>query len=837
MAQRALFIGVDDYPFAPLSSCVNDAVAMRDALVGLKVFRPEECTLMTSPAAPGSVGLPTRGGILGWFLPLYELTVPLDRLLVFFAGHGMSVRLGREAGALRTVLLPADVRGLKNAGGDMIDADELVGRFARRGAREQYWIVDACRNLPPDGTIPNVAPLPWDVPAAGDPRDAFEMARSVLYAVAPLGQARALAAQHGYLTTHVLDGLACAGPAHWGASAVYDERRDSWLVDLQSLGDYAAGRIGADLPADSWDRDYLLPRVWSGEKVPGPLRDVGALENRPFVLQVEPPQAASVVQASLSVKRNTVAAWPPKAIGAPVPLPPERYRLTATLTPGTAGWLPPSVPDPVVDLRLHEHVRLRVEAAGVAVSAAPVQAAPPLTEQFVPPVLVHADGTPVTGPLRHARFLNTPDGYTYVRVPPQVIVRAIDPGASVRLTKLSGGRDRRAGPVGAPITIEAGLWRVEVLLGDEVIAVREEDFADSQRYEISATAQITPALMALIPPQAEGAEGPLSLMPSETIGPMQGAVLPTLLPMLALKPFDHAGVILNSFSPRLGIPSPPSWAAARSGVAVAVALDGPWKKPPDAADAPAPGVDMSGPPALTWSEESGRVSIFARAGNGMEDGVRIMMVGWGALDVAAPSLDGYCATIAATLWAAGRYDVSISLFRLPPGVDQAVRPARLSRALTIASRLYRARASLDDVDYDVFSMMASGSWGDPVLGALAWFGRRRHLVRAAMGADRRSLLEQRQGAVRAFLTANVPNLPDTRVIAALTVGDAAVDALLDDRSLRQPVLADAVSVLARRAIARGESDHWSVLRYQQLDESAVFNVVRQPPPRGGRGES
>ncbi|MGE0747537.1 MAG: caspase family protein [Rhodospirillales bacterium] len=878
MRQRALLIGVDDCAFAPLSSCVNDALAMRDALVSLGVVAAADCTLMTSPHGGDSAARPTREAILDWLLPLHDAADPLDRLIVYFAGHGLSVRLGREADALRTVLVPAGVDALKNAGGRMIDLDELVGRFARRGARAQHWIVDACRNLPPDGVLPSVATIGWDVPAPGDPRDAVDMAQAVLFAVAPLGQAAAQKGGHGVLTGHLLDGLACTGEAQWGAAGWYDEGRDTWLVSLESLCEYAARRIGAELPADSWQRDYLLPRLWRGERDVGPLRDAGALPDRPFGLYVEPAEAADAVSAALSVKRNRIAAWPPHAHGVPVPLPPERYRLTAALAQGAAGWLPPQVAQPVVDLRETDRVVIRVAAVpppppspapappaqtlddllsapfGVGDAAGPSQppaatGAPPLpdvladapaiapaelTEAFVGPTFVpHTDLARRRPP--GVRYADTPDDGHYEMPPPTLTVRAIDPGARVRLTRLSGGRDRREAAVNARVALSEGLWRVEVMIGDEVIAMREEDLAAGNDYTVTATAQITPALAALLPePQAAAAVAasspPGDLVPSETIGPMQGAILPTLLPMLAVKPFDTQEAILHSFAPRLAIPSVALDTDAPA--ALAVAFDGAWDELPAHADGMAVAADA--PVLRMWRDPSARVTLFACPQPRGGDTLEIVVPGWGRLDVAAPRLPGYCATVAATLWRDGRWDLSVSQFMLPPGADNMVRPGRLARALAIAARLYRAQASLDDVDYDVFSLVSYGSWGDPVLGALAWFGRHRRFAdAAALDPARRADLAMRQDGVRNFLAHRAPALADTRVIAALggppDQRETALDALLDDPGLGRPVLAEAVATLARHALARGRLDHWSVVRFQQLAPDAVFNAVRFPP--------
>ena len=129
MPSRGLFIGIDHYSFEPLTSCVNDAVAMRDCFVALGLLAQAECTLMTAPSVPGSRGEPTREGILDALLTLYDAQEPVDRLFVYFSGHGLSARLGREANALRTVIVPAGVTQLTNSGNRLIDLDELVGRF------------------------------------------------------------------------------------------------------------------------------------------------------------------------------------------------------------------------------------------------------------------------------------------------------------------------------------------------------------------------------------------------------------------------------------------------------------------------------------------------------------------------------------------------------------------------------------------------------------------------------------------------------------------------------------------------------------------------------------
>jgi hypothetical protein len=234
---------------------------------------------------------------------------------------------------------------------------------------------------------------------------------------------------------------------------------------------------------------------------------------------------------------------------------------------------------------------------------------------------------------------------------------------------------------------------------------------------------------------------------------------------------------------------------------------------------------------MIWRDPSGRISLF------LADGVRgdsqgsVFVPEWGRIEAVLPRMPKRCATLAVTLWPDGRSDISVNLFVLPPGEDQVVRPGRLSRALAIATRLYGTRKTLDDIDYDVYRELATGSWGEPILGVVAWFGRARWLAAdRPMEPKERTDLAGRQKTVGEFLAHHAPTLSDTRIIVALSAADpkAALDGLLDDPGLEQPVLADALSTLARHAIARKMLDHWSVARFQRLASDEVFNVIRSP---------
>lgn len=818
---HGLFIGIDDYKFAPLQHCVDDAVAMRDLLVSLGVLSSGETTLMALPACEKSI-VPTREEILRLLLKFYDSAKPLDRLIVFYAGHGLSFRQGRSEYILNTAIVPANVEQLKNSGGKLIDMDDLIGRFRRRGAQEQYWIIDACRNKldPP----PSVLGTGWDPPAVGNDH---EMAQSVLYAVAPLGEARRKpTAKHGMLTGHLLDALACKGAAEWGGSGWYDEASDGWLIDLESLANYAGRQIRTSV--SELEAEYQLPTCWIGEKKPGPLLKV-EIKDRPFAISVNPPEAAAAVSASLQAKRKIFASWPPRPNGDAVALLPDRYALKVRLTDQLSKWVLPKIPDPaLVDIRDTDRFVIAMQSREM-VNEPPVQPSSMGAQQSPDLSVAPAVGQPSL--VVEASAAKGLDFFGPVHLePPTVIVKAIDPGVIVHFTRLSGGKEERDELPNIPVTLSEGLWRIEIRIGCDVIGVHENNFAAGERYTIAATAQVTPALAALLPDPAQeaslAARQPHSvLMPSETIGPMQGAILSTLLPLLALKPLDEGDRVLCRFAHQLGIPV--IGRQTQIPLAVALAFDGSWRDADVRQFASSASIDADAKANLIWQDDFARVSLFMIDDEERSNLVAVSIPNWGIVSAAAPRIPNYCTTVSLTLWPDGHHDISINLFSLPPGSDR-VQAGRLARALAIAARLYRAGRDIDDVDYDVFPKIPWDCYGNPVLDAIVWFARDRRLnTDRELLLNGRKELQWRQDELSEFLSIRAPQLGDARVIAALSASEKAreLDDLLDDPAMPAPVLASSLSALARHAIASERLDHWSVARIQNVAPDAVFNVA------------
>ncbi|MGB9988213.1 caspase family protein [Massilia sp. SM-13] len=131
---RALVIGINRYKNAsPLSFAVNDAEAVRDALVEHLSFDLEDIVLLTDTAA-------TKANILKTYLDLADAHVGLDdRVIVFFAGHGHT-RTGIRGEIGFLVPYDADL-------GDMstfIRWDELTRNAELIRAKHILFIMDAC---------------------------------------------------------------------------------------------------------------------------------------------------------------------------------------------------------------------------------------------------------------------------------------------------------------------------------------------------------------------------------------------------------------------------------------------------------------------------------------------------------------------------------------------------------------------------------------------------------------------------------------------------------------------------------------------------------------------
>ncbi|MEZ4660857.1 MAG: caspase family protein [Caldilineaceae bacterium] len=153
--RRALCIGIDEYPSAPLSGCVADAQMWAETLQGLGFETP---TLLLNGAA-------TRSTILNAMTDLVASSRPGDVVVIQYAGHGTHLPdvSGDEAGEDSPddeALCPADY----DSGAFLID-DDIGAMFAQTPAGVNVTcFLDCCHS----GSItrvavgPNLAPTPGE---------------------------------------------------------------------------------------------------------------------------------------------------------------------------------------------------------------------------------------------------------------------------------------------------------------------------------------------------------------------------------------------------------------------------------------------------------------------------------------------------------------------------------------------------------------------------------------------------------------------------------------------------------------------------------------------------
>lgn len=130
----ALIVGINDYAIAaPLSFACNDADSVANVLSERFDFPDQNVTVLKDAAA-------TKQRIMDTYLGFARLADnPNDRVLVFFAGHGLTLeRKRREVGYL--VLVYGDPSNLNS----LIRWDELTWNSDLILAKHMLFIMDAC---------------------------------------------------------------------------------------------------------------------------------------------------------------------------------------------------------------------------------------------------------------------------------------------------------------------------------------------------------------------------------------------------------------------------------------------------------------------------------------------------------------------------------------------------------------------------------------------------------------------------------------------------------------------------------------------------------------------
>jgi peptidoglycan hydrolase-like protein with peptidoglycan-binding domain len=385
MRQRCLIVGVDGYAFRPLSSAVNDALAIRNKLISTGLFAADEINLLLSPRRGASAVLPanvkaaTADNIRDYMFDLYAARRPLDRFMFYYSGHCLSAWNDKTQSKLSTAIIPADVRTIEQDGNKLIDFDDLRARFRMRGPLEQFYILDACRDLGFD-INPDVSSLGFAAMKDDAPRR-----QATVFAVSPRGQARGVTDGLGVMTRHVIDALDGKGSA---LDSIQVGTRKRYAITIRSVFDYVRRRVENDLGGvEAWTLYFNLPTLDEGEQKTTYLRLIDPAPTLQFTVKVDPPDAAPAVSASLKLFSHEVGAWPP--FGVAVNASPTQYELFASLDRDRQRWMPPDPDVRVVDVREESVITLKVEPCG-APAVPPSDTEPPkplvVTTQSAPPV-------------------------------------------------------------------------------------------------------------------------------------------------------------------------------------------------------------------------------------------------------------------------------------------------------------------------------------------------------------------------------------------------------------------------------------------------------------------
>jgi hypothetical protein len=87
---RALLVGINEYPGAPLRGCVNDVNDMANLLTNKFGFSPRDLTVLTDNQA-------TKKAIYDKLIDLIKDIGPGDRVIFHYSGHGTQMPISGNA--------------------------------------------------------------------------------------------------------------------------------------------------------------------------------------------------------------------------------------------------------------------------------------------------------------------------------------------------------------------------------------------------------------------------------------------------------------------------------------------------------------------------------------------------------------------------------------------------------------------------------------------------------------------------------------------------------------------------------------------------------------------
>jgi Caspase domain len=794
MGAIAIIVGIDAYNDQPLTSAVRDALAFKDALLQFSLVDAGSMTLLTAPALDDGL-LATRDEITAALRQPYLHGDDVDRMYVFFSGHGMLVPSSVSGSTSSTAFLPADVTDPIAEPWKLLNVDNLLQSFRTAGPREQFFVVDACRNLRYEQYPPELSPFGLsgrNQPAVG------VRAQGALYAVSPGGQALGSRDGLGVMTSHLIQALHGAGEA-----LDYDDALDSYVVTLHSVYAYIRARIEQQVSAlPGWQRQYMLPDPLSSGPPLTPIRLVPDPGPASLTLTVEPPAAARDVIVFL-LQRGTELAeprWPPEVFGQPVPVPRQRFRLQAYSHGKTR------IEPELIDARTTDRARITHDLGqyGPTPSSAAGPAAPSRDPGLGPATVRHGLSALFLPELAAiGAWHDRPCGW--------LKAAAEEPWAAVDIAGLGPPyREQSVRPwqgVLPEVLLPAGSYEVKFRVGSQAFSQTVAEVEERRLTVVRASAAASPLVASL----TGATEHPSTVTFSEAVGPVQANPALSLVTLTALSRIRGAEGLLGFVpSAQAGVPR-----LSRS-LSVAVAVDGTrWPVPADeiatgiTAAIRGPGGQDRPVPLEALSAEA-KLSLrppVAGLGQIVTALVRIPWAGStltlrsaqaGAVELAVASVSGRTTSVGIVLRADGGIDVAqvITATR----VDRTT-AALQARRFLLGQWLYQsgelARYGLATEPEELRDVL-TGEAVDPVLSAMAFYAWSSELAADGTGGppgnpDAARFREQ----VGRRLTDAFPSNIDAVVIAALLDGTRRIQV----RSMAQhglmPVLAASTRAAAK----------------------------------------
>jgi hypothetical protein len=249
MSNWAVVIGIDRYwsEGAHLRGAVRDALAVRQWLLdpaGGNV--PPDNLQLVLAAGPHSPKLDpeleqlpvgTKANIIVAINNLIQLSGGKgERLYFFYAGHGLTARVSNRD---ESALLATDFTSVNTD--HSIALRSLWEFFETTQFDDQFFFVDACRNVPPWGEGSEFELGRWTLPRTRDP-GMPPVQQFILYAASPKLKATEKrdvpGEEHGAFTAALLDGLRGTGTAK-----AWSWQRNEYEVRWERLAGYVKARL------------------------------------------------------------------------------------------------------------------------------------------------------------------------------------------------------------------------------------------------------------------------------------------------------------------------------------------------------------------------------------------------------------------------------------------------------------------------------------------------------------------------------------------------------------------------------------------------------------------